>query len=226
MPPAARVTDMHVCPMVTGIVPHVGGPIIPPCSLNVITGFMPQARVTDMCVCVGPPDVIVKGSPTVLVNGLMAARIGDMTAHGGNIVTGFPSVLIGEAGGGGSAGGSLTVVNLPAAAAPALDTNALPPLRQEYEAAVRDLAKKGEAMKQADHSPEEIARTLHADRRALGVKYKALTPPAKLAEIYERNQRDYGDKLGPSIEWLRNKGKTWEQIIESASRPGGKDLKF
>ncbi len=93
--PAARVTDMHVCPMVTGVVPHVGGPILPPCMVTVITGKMPQARVTDMAVCVGPPDVIVKGSATVLVGNLPAARIGDMTAHGGNIVMGFPTVLIG-----------------------------------------------------------------------------------------------------------------------------------
>jgi uncharacterized Zn-binding protein involved in type VI secretion len=95
VPPAARVTDMHVCPMVTVLVPHVGGPILPPCSINVITGFLPQARITDLCVCVGPPDVIVKGSLTVLVNGLQAARMGDITAHGGTIAIGYPTVLIG-----------------------------------------------------------------------------------------------------------------------------------
>lgn len=96
--PAARVGDMHACPMVTpGVppIPHVGGPILPPCAVTVLTGGIPQARVTDMAVCVGPPDVIVKGSLTVLVNGLPAARIGDMTAHGGSIVVGFPTVLIG-----------------------------------------------------------------------------------------------------------------------------------
>jgi uncharacterized Zn-binding protein involved in type VI secretion len=86
---------MHVCPMVTVLVPHVGGPILPPCSVNVFTGSLPQARVTDMCVCVGPPDVIVKGSMTVLVNGLPAARMGDITAHGGTIAIGHPTVLIG-----------------------------------------------------------------------------------------------------------------------------------
>lgn len=98
MPPASRVTDMHVCPMVTPgtpPIPHVGGPILPPCSINVITVMLPQARVTDMCLCVGPPDVIVKGSFTVLVNSLPAARIGDMTAHGGTIVVGAPTVIIG-----------------------------------------------------------------------------------------------------------------------------------
>jgi uncharacterized Zn-binding protein involved in type VI secretion len=76
-------------------VPHVGGPILPPCSVNVITGSLPQARVTDLCVCVGPPDQIVVGSLTVLVNGLQAARIGDLCAHGGQIVSGQPTVLIG-----------------------------------------------------------------------------------------------------------------------------------
>lgn len=93
--PASRIGDMHVCPMFTGPVPHVGGPVLPPCAVTVLTGAIPQARITDMCVCVGPPDVIVLGSPTVLVNGLMAARIGDMTAHGGTLVMGFPTVLIG-----------------------------------------------------------------------------------------------------------------------------------
>ena len=93
--PAARASDMHVCPMVTGIVPHVGGPILPPCCITVLTGSLPQARVTDMAVCVGPPDVIVLGSFTVLVGSLPAARLGDLTAHGGTIVLGLPTVLIG-----------------------------------------------------------------------------------------------------------------------------------
>ena len=93
--PAARLTDMHVCPMVTGVVPHVGGPIIPPCAVTVLIGSLPAARVGDMATCVGPPDVIVKGSMTVLIMGQPAARIGDMTAHGGNIILGLPTVLIG-----------------------------------------------------------------------------------------------------------------------------------
>jgi uncharacterized Zn-binding protein involved in type VI secretion len=92
--PAARITDMHVCPMVTAVVPHVGGPIVMG-SPTVITGEMPQARVTDMLVCVGPPDMIVLGSTTVFVNSLMAARMLDMTVHGGIIVLGEPTVLIG-----------------------------------------------------------------------------------------------------------------------------------
>lgn len=81
--------------MVTGVVPHVGGPIIPPCCTTVITGSMPQARVTDQAICVGPIDMIIKGSSTVMVGGLPAARIGDMTVHGGVIVTGWPTVIIG-----------------------------------------------------------------------------------------------------------------------------------
>ncbi|HMD86991.1 MAG TPA: PAAR domain-containing protein [Terriglobia bacterium] len=92
--PAARMTDMHVCPMVTGIVPHVGGPIILGC-FTVLTGMLPQARVTDMAVCVGPPDMIALGSFTVLVGGLPAARLGDLTAHGGTIILGCFTVLIG-----------------------------------------------------------------------------------------------------------------------------------
>jgi len=86
---------MHVCPMVTGIVPHVGGPILPPCCPTVLIGGLPAARVTDMATCVGPPDVIVKGSATVLICNMPAARIGDNTAHGGVIVLGFPTVIIG-----------------------------------------------------------------------------------------------------------------------------------
>jgi uncharacterized Zn-binding protein involved in type VI secretion len=89
---------MHVCPMVTGIVPHVGGPILPPCEPTVLIGSLPAARVSDMAVCVGPPDVIAMGSPTVLIGNLMAARIGDPTVHGGVIVAGCPTVIIGEVG--------------------------------------------------------------------------------------------------------------------------------
>ena len=95
MPPAARVTDLHVCPMVTGIVPHVGGPILPPGAPTVLIGGLPAARVGDMAFCTGPPDVIVQGCPTVLIGGSMAARMGDMTAHGGSIVLGCPTVLVG-----------------------------------------------------------------------------------------------------------------------------------
>lgn len=93
--PAARITDMHVCPMVTGVVPHVGGPILPPGAPTVLIGNLPAARMGDMATCVGPPDTIVKGSATVLIGGKPAARMLDNCAHGGMITLGFPTVLIG-----------------------------------------------------------------------------------------------------------------------------------
>lgn len=94
--PAARITDMHVCPMVNpGPVPHVGGPILPPGAPTVLIGGMPAACVGDMAVCVGPPDTIAMGSATVMIGGKPAARLGDSTAHGGTIVAGCPTVLIG-----------------------------------------------------------------------------------------------------------------------------------
>ena len=95
MPPAARLTDMHTCPMVTGVVPHVGGPIVGPGAPTVMIANMPAAVVGDMVTCVGPPDSIVKGSATVLIAGKPAARMGDQTAHGGVIVKGEPTVMIG-----------------------------------------------------------------------------------------------------------------------------------
>ncbi len=95
-PPAARLTDMHVCPMVTGVVPHVGGPILPPCAITVLISGLPAARVGDMLTCVGPPDVIALGSFTVLTVSQPQARMGDLTAHGGAIVAPCaPTVLVG-----------------------------------------------------------------------------------------------------------------------------------
>ena len=95
MPPAARVGDMHTCPMSDGPKPHVGGPILPPCCPTVIIGMMPAARVGDMATCVGPPDAIAMGSMTVMIGGMPAARMGDMTTHGGAITLGCPTVQIG-----------------------------------------------------------------------------------------------------------------------------------
>lgn len=92
---AARITDMHTCPMTTGSVPHVGGPILPPGEPTVFIGGMPAARIGDMAVCIGPPDTIAMGSATVMIGGMPAARMGDVTAHGGTIVAGCPTVLIG-----------------------------------------------------------------------------------------------------------------------------------
>src|SRR5215207_8945646 len=93
--PASRATDMHTCPMFTGPVPHVGGPILPPGAPTVLIANLPAARATDMCTCVGPPDTIAKGSATVLIANMPAARLGDTTGHGGTIVAGAPAVLIG-----------------------------------------------------------------------------------------------------------------------------------
>ena len=93
--PAARVADMHVCPMVTGVVPHVGGPIMPPGAVMVLMANMPAAQATSMCTCVGPPDLVAKGSATVLVGNMPAARITDLGGHGGLISVGAPTVLIG-----------------------------------------------------------------------------------------------------------------------------------
>ena len=98
MPPAARLTDMHTCPQQTPgtpPVPHVGGPITGPGAPTVLIGSLPAARVGDMATCVGPPDSIVQGSATVLIGGMPAARMGDSTAHGGSIVLGMPTVIIG-----------------------------------------------------------------------------------------------------------------------------------
>jgi uncharacterized Zn-binding protein involved in type VI secretion len=100
MPPAARISDMHVCPMVTPAVvpiPHVGGPILPPCEVTVLVGALPAARFTDKATCTGPIDAIAKGSSGVIIGKLLAARMGDITFHGGSIILGEFTVLIGEA---------------------------------------------------------------------------------------------------------------------------------
>jgi uncharacterized Zn-binding protein involved in type VI secretion len=97
--PAARLTDMHTCPMITpGLppIPHVGGPIVGPGTPTVLIGGMPAAVMGDMCTCVGPPDSIIMGSTGVLIGGKPAARMGDPTVHGGMIAVGCPTVLIGE----------------------------------------------------------------------------------------------------------------------------------
>ncbi len=96
MPPAARITDMHTCPKVEpGPVPHVGGPVVVG-EFTVLIGFKPAARVGDKLVCVGPPDSVSKGEPTVVIGNKDAARMGDPTSHGGIIIKGCPTVLIGS----------------------------------------------------------------------------------------------------------------------------------
>ena len=99
MPPAARVGDMHICPMVTpGLppIPHVGGPIMPPGTIKVLLGGQPAAAFGNMCTCVGPPAPILKGSTGVFVGNMPSARIGDQTGHGGAISIGLPTVMVGE----------------------------------------------------------------------------------------------------------------------------------
>ena len=111
--PAARITDMHTCPMVTPgtpPVPHVGGPVTGPGVPTVLIGGMPAAVLGDMCTCVGPPDTIALGSSGVFIGGKPAARMGDSTAHGGIIAAGCPTVLIGETSGGGAGGGGGSVL--------------------------------------------------------------------------------------------------------------------
>lgn len=111
--PAARLTDLHTCPMITpGVppVPHVGGPVAGPGVPTVIIGGMPATVIGDMCICVGPPDSVIMGSTGVFIGGKPAARMGDMTAHGGTISLGCPTVLIGEAGGGAAGMGSNVIL--------------------------------------------------------------------------------------------------------------------
>ena len=98
MPPAARLTDMHVCPMQTpGLppIPHVGGPVVGPGVPTVLIEKLPAAVLGDNCICVGPPDSIIKGSATVMIGGKPAARLGDNCAHGGSVVMGAVTVIIG-----------------------------------------------------------------------------------------------------------------------------------
>ena len=96
MPSAARVFDMHICPMTTGPIPHIGGPILPVGASTVLIGGMPAAKVGDQSLCAGPVDSIIQGSISVMIEGQPAARVGDPTAHGGSITVGCPTVIIGN----------------------------------------------------------------------------------------------------------------------------------
>ena len=149
--PAARLTDMHVCPMVNGIVPHVGGPVTGPGCPTVLISGMPAAVMGDMCVCTGPPDTIILGSAGVLIGGKPAARMGDMTSHGGTIILGCFTVLIGEAGAGGGGGG---------AAAPKVD---MPKLGAKAAAA---LANKKALEQAANEDNDKAERTDQNDFNA------------------------------------------------------------
>ncbi len=95
MAAAARITDMHTCPMVTGTVPHVGGPLLPGGNTTVLIGNLPASIVGDSCVCAGPPDSLSVGSSSVFIAGSPAVRMGDATAHGGVVAIGCLTVIIG-----------------------------------------------------------------------------------------------------------------------------------
>ncbi|BAI74047.1 hypothetical protein AZL_a05160 (plasmid) [Azospirillum sp. B510] len=156
--PAARVGDMHVCPMFTGIIPHVGGPVMPPGAVNVIVGGMPQAMVGNPCLCNGPPDAIATGAPTVLVHGFPAAVMGSLTIHGGVVTTGFIPVEIGVgfaalAGLARSAAGKLGVGGAKTVASKAGTTTAKTSLDNEISALFTSGWRN-----RADMTPDEVAR--------------------------------------------------------------------
>ncbi|MBK8597337.1 MAG: PAAR domain-containing protein [Holophagales bacterium] len=156
MPPAARISDMHACPLLNpDESPHVGGPIVTGLP-TVLIGYMPAARITDMAVCVGPPDVVVQGAPTVFIGSLLAARLGDQTTHGGVITSGCPTVLIGESGSGGFGG-----ANTPCGDAAS----------QAKEARVAMW--KRQAAKDFGVKEENVSVALGADGRPVAMKIKA-----------------------------------------------------
>lgn len=242
--PAARITDMHTCPMVTpGLppIPHVGGPIIGPCSPNVITGGLLQARITDQCICVGPPDVIVKASMTVLVNNLNAARIGDMTAHGGVIVTGFPTVLIGDQalGGGGAAMGGGTgadpaelVSSAPGMTLPGDQAKVLTEAAKTgtpfcevcaRAAASEAIAKAHEAAAAAQAAALAAKQSFDPTRALDGLaeKLESTVPPNVLAERKALAQKYFEDQLGlePQQATQLMKGIDFSKPVELADIP-------
>ena len=181
---------MHVCPMVTGVVPHVGGPILPPCEPTVLIGYLPAARITDMATCVGPPDVIIMGSPTVLIGSLMAARIGDPTAHGGVIVLGCFTVIIGEAGVPSPSAPSAPL--LPSVAVPAAPAAPPPPpaATAPVTAADQALAASSEKSDQARAAREKVVNDFYRngeglgeDRAAQAIKGINLDEPVKVVNF-------------------------------------------
>jgi len=96
MPGAARVGDMHTCPLTNpNGSPHVGGPLVGPGEPTVLIEKMPAAVVGDTCTCAGPPDSLSLGSQTVFIGKKPAVRMGDTTAHGGQVTQGSPTVIIG-----------------------------------------------------------------------------------------------------------------------------------
>jgi len=220
MPPAARATDMHVCPMVTGIVPHVGGPILPPCEPTVLIGMLPAARITDMLTCVGPPDIIVMGSPTVLIGGLMAARIGDPTAHGGVIVLGCFTVIIGEVGA--PSPSAPSVPEPPALASvagpvpsppPSPSAAPMPAAAPAVTDAERALAASSGSSPEQKAAREKVVREFYKDKPGLGdarasqdlkgidlekpVEVVDIPPPAKMSQYVRKTSGKPGNFFDP-----------------------------
>lgn len=172
---------MHVCPLVTGVVPHVGGPAIGPGVPTVLIGGMPAVTMGDMCACTGPPDAIVLGSTGVLIGGKPAARMGDMTAHGGNIVLGCFTVLIGETGGGGGGGGAAGAKTN----AGAKNTSAKQAKDSKNSNSLKDAAKKGDdkadKTKKDDFKAKFTLENSKGDAQS-GVKYEIRTSDGKVHE--------------------------------------------
>ncbi|MEE6186512.1 hypothetical protein PIECOFPK_02538 [Mycovorax composti] len=182
--PAARVGDMHVCPVVNGVVPHVGGPVLPAGVPTVLIQGLPAATMGTMCACTGPPDVIIRGSGTVLIGGMPAARMGDTTAHGGTIVQGCFTVLIGDTGSGGGGGGG-------AAAPGAFDPSTVGKMGAQQ---AQKVANSQSLQKAAEDGSDNAARTKREDfsakfslvdeanRPMEGVRYEIETPDGQIHE--------------------------------------------
>lgn len=200
MPPAARISDMHTCPMVNpGPVPHVGGPDISG-SPNVITGYLPQARVTDSLICVPAIDKIAAGSPTVIVNNLQAARLGDSTVHGGKIVAGCPTVIIGESGQGATLRG--------AAASGA-------PFCEECEKLRKKMLEEQQEAPPPNAPPKESANIVTSEGKALLQKLKAkideIVPPEKQKELQKLVK-----VIKPVAQLMLDKGKDEKSVADWA----------
>ncbi len=152
--PAATIGSMHVCPMVTGYVPHVGGAVVGPGVPTVLINGKPAAVMGDTCTCVGPPDTIIQGEATVLINGKPAATVGCMTAHGGSITVGEPTVLIGTGGSGATAVKTVEKIPFP-------KINIL----QKVKASV---VGKGENLKKAEQSIKEAKEAQEKEMQQKG----------------------------------------------------------
>jgi uncharacterized Zn-binding protein involved in type VI secretion len=204
--PAARVGDMHVCPMVTPgtpPVPHVGGPILPPGTPTVFIGGMPAAVVGNMCTCVGPPDSIVKGSLGVFICGMPAARMGDMTVHGGSIVMGCPTVLIGDMGG----GGIITMNGI--------------------TISIDELKKNGLNEKSEDESTGIIEAITNYIETALNKIAFAYASDVKYGNITIKpnvNDRNYQDKVLADLK-LIEETPTGKALLQSLNDAGGATIK-